>query len=92
VTTWSNGGPWGDRSAEELLADMEATRAKIEALGPMPVRMRMPSTVWSALRAQVPAHEGAPSPLALPVEIDNELPSRTVRVIYSDGTEEDVRL
>lgn len=87
---------WTPPGAQELVAHLDAIAAKLKALPPVVTRIDAPSTVIEALTRQVALrHErglGSTPYDSIPLHVDNDLPLRTVRLTYSDGTTRQLRL
>lgn len=90
----------GDRVSDaRWLQDFESVHAAISALPPFAVRIEAPSEVIAELRRRLPAELRQPAVRAdlpeqiahwsgggIPIDRDDELPARTVRVHMSDDT------
>ena len=92
-----------DQSAEALLQGLKEAMDAVAALPPFPVKIEAPSTIIRELEEKLPRANRRPIHLGpralmayrageLPIVRDDEIPMRTIRVHYSDGTIRDERL
>lgn len=89
-TVFAAGRPALPAGPDALMCDLAATAERIRAIGPIPRRIRVASTTYRALVERCSVGPGSAG--GIEIVIDNDLPMRTVRVEWGDGSETDLDL